>query len=94
MHIRIRLFASFRGYGLTAISGKICTEPPHSHSIVSETFKLLFLLTENLRPPQFTVKSAVKNVCLRTIDADSRRKFSSWSIYRSRLRLLSTRSRR
>ena len=38
-----RVFASFthsvRGYGLTANRGNICGQVPHSHSIVSGTYK-------------------------------------------------------
>src|SRR5579863_1946511 len=36
--------------------------------------ELLFLSAERFCPPQFTVRSAVKNVRLSTIDADRRRK--------------------
>jgi hypothetical protein len=30
-----------RGYGLAATRGKLCRQPPHSHSIVSGTYKYL-----------------------------------------------------
>jgi len=43
------------------------------HSIVSGTFKPFFLLTEEFHSPQFTVRSADKNVRLEAIDADRRR---------------------
>ncbi len=34
----------FRGYQLTATRGKLCRQPPHSHPIVSGTYRRLTLL--------------------------------------------------
>src|SRR6202142_86495 len=47
------------------------TATPHSHSIVSETSKLLFLLTEYFRLSRFTGNYADKRCRLEAIDDDS-----------------------
>jgi hypothetical protein len=61
---------SYLRYGLTATRGKLCRRPPHSHSIVSETTKLLIQLMEIFRLPPLTVRFAVKKCRLVPIDGD------------------------
>ena len=64
----------FRAYGQTARRGKLCRQPPHSHTIVSGTYK--YLKENDFVSPcaKLTVKSAVSNSRLGAIDADRYRK--------------------
>jgi hypothetical protein len=65
---------SFRGSGLTATRGKLCRQPPHSHSIVAGTYKRLKLMPFSSGHAEPTVTSTAKNFRLRAIDSDRCRK--------------------
>jgi len=65
-----QFWPSFRGYGLTASSGKIIERPRHSHSIVSEITDQWFLLGKYLPSSQFTVRIADKQSRSEAIDGD------------------------
>ena len=60
----------FRPYGLTASRGKLCRQPPHSHSIVSGTFKHLKDKDFVSERANFTVRLTVTIFRLGPTDSD------------------------
>jgi hypothetical protein len=64
---------SFRRFGLTANRGKLCRQPPHSHSIVSDTYKPLKLIDLLAGYAELTVTSTAKTFRLGAIDGDRSR---------------------